>query len=125
MLPGQRRSQRCHRIVNARAMKRYDIGIAFHHNGIARSSHSGFRLVKAVEHRGLMEQRCFLGIQVLRLTIADNAPAKCYAIPLHIANGKHDAVVESIAHTSVIAPQSNVCFHHFIGRETLRAQMAH
>ena len=121
MLPGQRRSQRCHRIVNARAVKRYDVGIAFHHNGIARSSHGGFRLVKAVEHRGFMEQRRFLGIQVLRLTIADNAPAKCYAIPLYIANGKHNAVVEPVAHAAVIAPQSNVCLYHFIGREALRA----
>lgn len=68
MLARERSAQRCHRIGEARLVKRDHIGVAFDDKGHTRGSHRGLRLVKAVEHFGLVEERRFTGVEVFWLT---------------------------------------------------------
>lgn len=67
VLTRERSAQRCHRIGEARLVKRDHIGVAFNDEGYTRGSHRGLRLVKTVEHFRLVEERRFTGVKVFRL----------------------------------------------------------
>lgn len=107
-------------------MKRDHIGVAFDDKGHTRGSHRGLRLVKAVEHFGLVEERRFTGVEVFWLTRADNAAAERDALALHIVDGKHGAVEETILRAEVVAAShGHIRFDHLRFAEPQRRKMRH
>ena len=76
VLTGQGGSQGCHHVGQSRLMAGDHVRIAFHHHGNAGGGHGRLGLVKPVEHLGLVEDGSFLGVQVLGLPPANDAPAE-------------------------------------------------
>ena len=95
---GERRAQGGHHVGDPGLVQRDDVGVALHHDGAAGGGHASLRLIKPVEHLGLVEQRRFLGVQVLRLAGADDAAPEGHAVALGVEDGEHHALVEAVAH---------------------------
>ena len=73
------------------------IHIAFnrHHRRAAKGAFP--RAVQPVKRIAFAKQRCFRAVDVFRLTITQNAPAKGNHPPAPVPDGEHDAVEEEIA----------------------------
>ena len=121
---GERRAERGHRVAHSPFVKRDDIGVSFAHDSDAARCHGDFRLIKAIEHLRLVEQRRLLGVEVFWLPLPDDAPAERDAVARHVVYGEHDAVVETIAQLALGVTAAYVRLDHFVGLKTFRRKMA-
>ena len=122
---GERRAQGGHHVGDPGLVQRDDVGVALHHDGAAGGGHASLRLIKPVEHLGLVEQRRFLGVQVLRLAGADDAAPEGHAVALGVEDGEHHALVEAVAHRAPAPIEGHVGADHLIGFEAQGRQVPH
>ena len=117
----QRRAQRGDDVFDPRLPAGDAVGIALHHDGGILRDDKLLGPVKAVEVSLFMEHARLGGVEVLRLTIAHNAPTKGDVMTLLVKKGKHHAVVKTVRELSAPAAHSHVGVDHLLrGKARLR-----
>lgn len=93
----ERRAQRGDDVFDPRLPAGDAVGIPLHHDGGILRNDKLLGPVKAVEVSLFMKHARLGGVEVLRLTIAHDAPAKGDIVTLLIKDGKHHTVVKRSA----------------------------
>ena len=97
------------------------VGIALHHDGGILRDDKLLGPVKAVEVSLFMKHARLGSVEVLRLAIAHDAPAKGDIVTLLIKDGKHHAVVKAVRELSAPAAHGHVGVNHLLrGKARLR-----
>ena len=125
MMFRQRRAQRGDDVFNPRLPAGDTVGISLHHNsGILRDDKL-LGPVKAVEVSLFMEHARLGGVEVLRLAIAHNAPAKGDVMTLLVKDGKHHAVVKTVGKLPAPTAHGHVGVDHLLRGKARLRQMRH
>ena len=123
MLHGKGGTQRGDHVGHAGFVHHDDIGIAFANDGNAGRRHSRLGLIEAKKHFRFVEDGGFLRVEVLRLALAHHASTECNHIAVDIANGEHNAFIETITSTAASPLDGHVGLDHFLRFEALRAEI--
>ena len=121
----QRRAQRGDDVFDPRLPAGDAIGISLHHDGGILRDDKLLGPVKAVEVSLFMEHARLGGVEVLRLAVAHNTPAKGDVMTLLIKNGKHHAVVKTVGKLPAPTAHGHVGIDHLLRGKTRLRQMRH
>ena len=110
----QRRAQRGDDVFDPRLPAGDAIGISLHHDGGILRNDKLLGPVKAVEVSLFMEHARLGGVEVLRLAVTHNAPAKGDVMTLLIKDGKHHAVVKTVGKLSAPTAHGHVGVDHLL-----------
>ncbi len=91
-----RRSQRGHGVLDPVLGECHDIHVALDHQNLVRVANRAPRLVEAVELAAFFEERGLGGVQVLRLALADDAPAETDHVAARVQDRKHHAIAKAV-----------------------------
>ena len=117
----ERRAQRGDDVFDPRLPAGDAVGIALHHDGGILRDDKLLGPVKAVEVSLFMKHARLGGVEVLRLTIAHDAPAKSDVMTLLVKNGKHHTVVKTVGELSAPTAHGHVGVNHLLrGKARLR-----
>ena len=117
----QRRAQRGDDVFDPRLPAGDAVGIPLHHDGGILRDDKLLGPVKAIEVSLFMEHARLGGVEVLRLTIAHDAPAKGDIVALLIKDGKHHAVVKAVGKLSAPTAHGHIGVNHLLrGKARLR-----
>ena len=121
---GERRAQRRDDVAQPDLVEHDHVGVALDDHRASGGRHRRLGVVEPIEHLGFAEDGRLLGVEVLRLALADDAPAERDAFALDVVDGEHHAVEEPVPQLAV-ARQRDVCLDHLVGAKALRRQMPH
>ena len=102
MLACRRRSQRCHRKINAVAGQRYRVHVAFNYDQPLDVAQSLACLIKTVQFAAFMKQDCFWRIQIFWLVIAHDSTTETNGSATSITDREHDSVAEAIVVLAIV-----------------------
>ena len=121
MMFRQRRAQRGDDVFDPCLPAGDAVGIALHHDGGILRDDKLLGPVKAVEVSLFMKHARLGSVEVLRLTIAHDTPAKGDIVTLLIKDGKHHTVVKAVRELSAPAAHGHVGVDHLLrGKARLR-----
>ena len=125
MMFRQRRAQRGDDVFNPRLPAGDTVGISLHHDGGILRDDKLLGPVKAIEVSLFMEHARLGGVEVLRLAVAHNAPAKGDVMTLLVKNGKHHAVVKTVGKLPTTTAHGHIGVDHLLRGKARLRQMRH
>ena len=125
MMFRQRRAQRGDDVFDPRLPAGDAVGIALNHDGGVLRDDKLLGPVKAIEVSLFMEHARLGGIEVLRLAVTHDAPAKGDIMPLLIKDREHHAVVKAVGKLPAPAADSHVGVDHLLRGKARLRQMSH
>ena len=121
----ERGAQRSDNVFNPRLPTGDAVGISLHHDGGILRDDKLLSPVKAVEVSLFMEHARLGGVEVFRLAVAHNAPAKGDVMTLLIKNGKHHAIVKTVGKLPTPTAHGHVGVDHLLRGKARLRQMRH
>ena len=116
LVVGECRAAAADDILNAAAMERHDVELAFHEVGEVLAADGMASLIKSEEVAPLVEQRSLAGVDILAGVLLRRylSAAEAYDTAVEVVEGEHQAVAEGVVKSAVLRTAQHADIHQHV-----------